>query len=430
MTRNQNSRQAMCSSQNHPHSPFRASRLAAVLFSVAATSAQAADLGNGFETTGYLRGGVFSSAAGMPRGGYTLGGDFQKYRLGNEGDNGIEVEVRKTFDAGNGMKWSVDYMPTVWNGTNYTQQAYAEMTGLDFAPAAKFWAGQRRLRIQDVHINDHFFMDYGINFGAGMTDYSLGFAKLGLGVFNGGSEDNHNSTANNARRINVDLSDIKINEGGVLRVLGTVVSGNFQYATPGSALSVSHNQSDFIIKGLTNTLFLQGSTGHAGIDGRFQGLGDGIAATIADVAATQQPGLQSSRIGESINWQSGDFGGQAVVVLQNGKQQGGLTGDGINTKDFSIGGRISYALTNNFKLLAEAGNTSRQIDGQTRQTLNKITFAPTLALARDFWSRPELRFYVTRASWNDAAATANAGSFGAGGKTSATTAGVQIETWW
>jgi maltoporin len=32
--------------------------------------------------------------------------------------------------------------------------------------------------------------------------------------------------------------------------------------------------------------------------------------------------------------------------------------------------------------------------------------------------------------WNDAAAAANAGSFGAGGRTSATLFGVQIEAWW
>jgi maltoporin len=51
-------------------------------------------------------------------------------------------------------------------------------------------------------------------------------------------------------------------------------------------------------------------------------------------------------------------------------------------------------------------------------------------MAPDFWSRPEMRFYVTRASWNAAAATANVATFGLNGRTSATTAGVQIEAWW
>jgi maltoporin len=108
----------------------------------------------------------------------------------------------------------------------------------------------------------------------------------------------------------------------------------------------------------------------------------------------------------------------------------------VNNKDFSLGGRISYALTNNFKLLVEAGTTSRQSDGQAKQTLNKITVAPTLAVGSDFWSRPELRFYVTRANWNDTAAKENStlnattlqGS-GLGDRTAVTTAGIQIEGW-
>ena len=398
---------------------FRLSPLVGALLAATSISAMAADAG-GLEVTGYTRGGVFN---GTPRGGYSLGGDMQKFRLGNEGDNGFELELRKTFDVGNGMKWSMDYMPTVWNGSFGANQAYAEMTGLDFAPAAKFWAGQRRLRIQDVHIVDHFFMDYGINFGAGMTDYNLGFAKLGVGVFNGGSLDNKNSVQNNARRVNVDLSEIQSNAGGVVRVLGTVVSGNYVLGSPGSGIGISHNQSDFLVKGLTNTLFLQTASGHAGLNGQFLGLGD--VAT----GGTDQPGKKSNRIGDSINWQSGMFGGQALAVVQNAKDDGGAN-DGKNTKDITLGGRISYALSHNFKMLVEAGMNSRTPDGGNKQTLNKITIAPTLSLGSDFWSRPELRFYVTQANWNSDAAIANAASFGAGGRTSATTTGAQIEVWW
>lgn len=393
-------------------------------------SAQAIDVG-GVELMGYTRGGFATSQTSMPRGGYTLGGDMQKYRLGNEGDIGFELEIKKTFDMGNGLKWSVDYMPTVWNGVNGTDQAFAEMSGLDFAPEAKFWAGQRRLRIQDVHIVDKFFMDYGLNTGAGVTNYGLGFAKLGVGVFNGGSINNKNSAQNNARRINVDLSEIHSNEGGVLRVLGSVVSGSFAYGKPGSSLSVSHNQSDFLIPGLTNTVFVQTASGHADMNGQFQGLGDAstVATNAGILGSGQLAGVSSTRIGDAINWQTGKFGGQALIALQNGKIEGGPQ-NGINTRDTTLGGRVSYAMTNNFKLLAEVGTTGRSIDGQANQTLNKFTFAPTLAMAPDFWSRPEMRFYVTRASWNAAAAAANAGTFGLGGRTSTTTAGVQIEAWW
>ena len=55
-----------------------------------------------------------------------------------------------------------------------------------------------------------------------------------------------------------------------------------------------------------------------------------------------------------------------------------------------------------------------------------------LAADRGFWARPEMRFYVTHARWNEAANAAAAGGLtGFGdGKTSGTSYGVQAEVWW
>jgi maltoporin len=102
----------------------------------------------------------------------------------------------------------------------------------------------------------------------------------------------------------------------------------------------------------------------------------------------------------------------------------------VETKDFSLGGRVSYAFSKNFKLLGEVGTTTRKVEGSPQQRLNKVTIAPTLSVGEGFWERPELRFYVTRANWNTAAAVANAATFGKGGKTARTLVGVQYEIWW
>lgn len=375
----------------------------------------------GFDITGYGRGGNYSSPAGTPRGAYTLGGDMQKFRLGNEGDNGIEVGIAKTLEVGSNLKWALMYMPTVWNGQSSSAQGYTSVSGLSLAPEAKFWVGQRRLRLQDVHIVDRFMLDYGDNVGIGMTDMNLGFAKLGVGAFTGRTLDKSTLAANGASRINLDLSEISSNQGGTLRLLATVVRGNFQMGAQGVGFSVLHNQSDFLTAGLGNSLFLQSATGHAGLSGQFQGLGDAATGT------AEQPGQRSMRIADAINWQRGAFGGQAVASWQTAKTDGGVN-NGKSTRDMAFGGRVSYAFSTNFKLLAEAGSTSRNIDGQNRQQLNKFTLAPTLALAADFWSRPELRFYVTHVSWNAAAAAA--GGFGAGGRMNNTIAGAQVEAWW
>jgi maltoporin len=384
----------------------------AMAAALCATGAQADD--GTFEFHGYSRGGPVFSKSDEVKGRFQLGGDVQGYRLGNEGDNGIEIDLIKTFKT-DGANYKVQYMPAKWNSGNVgTEQAFVEISGMSFAPEAKFWVGQRRLRIQDVHIVDYFLLNYGDNQGAGVTDIPLGGAKLGLGLFTGDKFDAPSANGVNATRLNADFSDINTNPGGKLRVLLTGVSGSgMANSNTGAGVSVSHNQSNFIVPGLNNALFLQTSNGHARIDGEFESI-DGVSA-----------GKTVTRIADSLSWQLGAFGGQTLLAYQTNKDDK----TGIETKDTSIGGRISYAFSKNFKILVDAATTSRTGNGPD-QRLDKLTIAPTLSTGPDFYSRPELRLYVTMSNWNDAAAAANASTFGAGGKTSRTVAGIQYEIWW
>jgi maltoporin len=110
----------------------------------------------------------------------------------------------------------------------------------------------------------------------------------------------------------------------------------------------------------------------------------------------------------------------------------------------SLGGRVSYAFTRNFKLLADLGIDGVKPKGGKSANLTKFTIAPTLSTGEALFSRPELRFYMTKAKWNTAAneqanAAYNAanGTTGnnssltgiADGKTSGTSYGVQLEVW-
>jgi maltoporin len=126
----------------------------------------------------------------------------------------------------------------------------------------------------------------------------------------------------------------------------------------------------------------------------------------------------------------GPFGGQAVGIY--GHHDADAINGVIAYKEMSIGGRGSYAVTKNFKLVAEAGYMEKMPDGQPKQKLAKFTFAPTLSTGPGFWNRPELRLYVTTAKWN---APANAGAGPSGltglndGKTKGTSYGAQAEIW-
>ena len=372
----------------------------------------------GLDFFGYARGGYYDAASNAQVGQYQLGGDLQHYRLGNEGDNYAEFGMRKKIDLGGGLQWGITYQPKIYNGTSGTAQIYSELSGLEFDPGMKLWAGQRYHRIQDVHILDNWVMQDGDNYGAGADDIQLGrLAKLNLSLSTQGNSDNQNNQSNAARRFNFQLHDLPTNAGGKLTITGAVLNGNFAIGPAGSAFGLLHNQEHFILPGMNNALFLQTSSGHAGITGEFYNLDTPDGSALA--------GATQSRIVDTVDWQFGKLGGQAVVGYQTITPSNAVTG-----KDLSLGGRLSYGLARNTKLLAEVGLTSRDVAGTATQQLNKETLALAFAPNTDFWTRPEFRIYASWFNWNSAAALANMSTFGVNNATSATTFGMQMEAWW
>jgi maltoporin len=364
----------------------------------------------GLNFFGYLRSGFYGAANDGVKGGYALGGDLQKFRLGNEGDNYFELGLGKQFDAGNGVKWGLTWMPKVYNGDSGTAQIFAQAKGFAFAPEVSFWAGQRYHRIQDIHIVDHWLMQDGDNYGAGADGINLGFGKLNVALHTEGNADNKNRNLNNAKRLNLQLQDMATNPGGKLALTLGMVKGDFSQGSNGAAVGLLHNQD--LGNGWNNALFLQTSNGHASLSGQFYDLGEGA-------------GAKQTRIANALNWQSGALGGQALVGYQTLKPE-----SGGSTKDLSLGGRVSYAMSHHIKLLAELGINQRKVQGQDAQTLSKGTVAVALSPDGKFWTRPELRLYVTRAQWNNAARDANLNGFARNGRKSNTTVGLQVEAWW
>lgn len=384
----------------------------------------------GIDFAGYMRSGFYGASGSAPKGGYSLGGSTQFYRLGNEGNNYFELRMGKKFDLGGGMKWGTYYMPYVYNGTSGTKQIYTDLSGLEFAPNLTFWAGQRYHRIADIHMVDNWLMQDGDNYGAGVDGIAVGSGKLNIAVHSDGSMDNGNTSTNNAKRVNFQLRDLDTNPGGKLTLTAAVVSGTFKLGSAGSALGLLHNQSNFVLPGMNNSLFVQTSRGHAGMDGKFYNLdaaatapsliqsASGIVTTVAGTAAMAKAGANQSRIIDTVNWQMGRFGGQALVSFET------VTPDGAaSTKNFSLGGRMSYGVVKNVKLLGELAVTNAKTNGMATKTLNKGTFAVAFAPNADFWTRPEFRLYATRVNWNDAAGIIS-------GRNNATTFGAQVEAWW
>jgi maltoporin len=384
-----------------------AMQLAALALAAGAGSAHAVDY------TGYFRAGPGLTSADTSRACYGLnrGSAGMKYRLGNECDFYGEFQLSQGF-----QKDGIDYRATLMvnhytpatqdnpdKGLNI-EQMFAEAKGFDIAPNATFWIGKERGRRGDVHIVDTFFIEM-IGVGAGFKNQPVGAGKLGVAFYKTDSD-----YPRPGNRVNVEYLDLPANPDGKLNFFVTATKGDFSGGKSGAGFTVRHDQAKLFGTGLSNTLWLQFAQGSAGLNANFGDLSAGSKA-------------KSWRIVESFNGQSGRLGGQAIFLIASEKNSAG-----VKTDSASVGGRVSYALTKNFKLVSELGVSQYKPDGGETARLTKFTFAPTLSLGPDFWSRPEFRAYVTTAKWNKAAGNVT-GQAALANKTSGTSYGAQVE-WW
>jgi len=409
-----------------PHRQTVLALAAAAASVLSATSAQAVDWG------GYFRTGPGAAKKDDARACYGLSGAGMKYRLGNECDFYGEFLLSQGFKS-DGVEYKAALMTNLYNGDSSDtgaasvgiNQMYVEGKGYDIAPDVNFWIGKRFYGRADVHITDTFFINLS-GVGAGADSIAVGGGKLGLAFFRNDSggviQGTPAATGTDQRpasRLNADLSELVVNPGGKLRVVGTYVKGDFTGGKNGFGLSVQHNQDNAFGLGGTNILWVQFAQGSAGVDGGF--------GTLNATSATK-----SFRIVESPGWQVGAFGGQGQIMFQQDKVEN-FAGQTTKVNSVSVGGRGSYALTKNFKLVSEAAYVQKKPDGSDTQKLAKFTFAPTLSTGPGFWNRPELRLYVTTAKWNAAANAAENGGAGvtnrANGDTKGTSYGAQAEIW-
>ena len=151
----------------------------AILGCVAATGSLAAEWPVLYEsptvslkTFGYLRAGVGGRSGGGPQRCFQLPDAPVKYRLGNECETYVEPGLILTFGDADGPGASIDinyraaFIGTEYNDydtwKDYTVEAWIGLD--DFVQdgplaGAKFWAGQRFYKRQDVHIHDFFYFN-------------------------------------------------------------------------------------------------------------------------------------------------------------------------------------------------------------------------------------------------------------------------------
>jgi len=386
-----------------------------------------------FEFHGYFR----DSAAFNSKGGgqvcFQLPGSDFKARLGNECERYLEMEFSEKGKL-NSVDWQVVFMPASAMSTSsadtnslFLQQMWAGLKFNDW-DGITLWAGRRYWKRHDVHSIDWFYWNPAQgNAAAGVEDVKLGgFGKAAVTVIK------IDATTNPALGTylvpDIRAYDIPLNTDGTLEVgldFGLATDQNhFLGATRalGSPLfTVQHNQAN--IFGGSNTLAFQYGTGAFSKES-----GDGPGQLLSGGTIDNK---QWRIIEHLVVNPVPEFSGALVLVYQNKSAPSvGLT----NASIISAEVRPAYHFSDYFKFALDVFYQRLMFKdapaGTSDLELIKVTAAPTFVLGRGYYARPELRFFVTYGSWNDAAAAAGTMASGAfGTDKNGFSMGANIEMW-
>jgi maltoporin len=410
------------------------------------------DLPRPFEFHGYLRTGYGMNGEGGKMEAFKAPGAFAKYRLGNEAETYGEMSlvnnwlreddplsapyVRSTVMVSyvTGENFTYDSLNNQKQGNDFAlRQAFIEGGNVFQAiPDIRIWAGQRYYQRMDIHINDFYYLDMS-GYGAGIQDVPLGdFCKLSL-AWIGGSVDDYETDHGRVAKQNLDLrlTDIKVplgrltlwfdfsdTRGGEVRNVFNENGSDLRIqSSSGWAIGMFHRTGEEAFLGGYNQLSLQ--------------YGRGAAYNFASTLDSSGPYLDDAwhfRVTDHFTIQPSPHFAVQVVGVYDKIHYGG---PGSDNQWISVGARPVYFFNDRFSTALEAG-----VDWVTSDPLGKdgrlwkVTFAPIqVSLGKKFFSRPQLRAYVTYAGWS----SDFKGSIGGStyeNDTRGLSYGIQVETWW
>jgi maltoporin len=398
---------------------------------------------------GYLRAGAGASSTHGPQSCFGLGNNTQGFRLGNECDSYFEGGyTHEIIKSDNGTSW----VATIWadaykNSSDFGSaslqlaKAYVEARNLPFLNGGTAWIGKRYYYRPDVHMMDFQFINLN-GTGGGIDKVNFGPGKFSYAVFKDNDTNNIDpntgliASTNASIRQNLIYEGLPVNENGTIEGAISIITA--QNAGPsndrhdGWQATVMHKQDKFLGGG--NTLAFQYGVGPGtGIGGQGNARMGSAGSTLLGSDVTQM------RIFDDVVVQpTKQFSTEFVALWQKVKADNNAENRLNNIYGSTwatVGVRPVYAFIQNFKLQGEVGYTSLKSDltGETAH-LTKVTIAPTISVGESYWSRPELRAFVTYGKWNGAA-TAMVNAFNNqgpvyGNNTSGTSIGLQLEAWW
>ena len=411
------------------------------------------DLPRPLEFHGYLRSGYGMNGEGGKMEAFKAPGAFAKYRLGNEAETYGEMALTNNWlredDPLSAPFIRTTVMMSYNTGENFTfdsltnheqgndialRQAFIEGGNIFRSiPDIRIWAGQRYYMRMDIHIDDFYYLDMS-GYGSGIEDVPLGdFGKLQL-AWLGGSVSNYEvETHGRLAKQNLDLriTEIPVPLGKLTfwldysNVRGGDVTNAFN--SDGSTIHVQ-SSSGFAVGLFHRTpeeAFLNGYNQFSIQYGR------GAAYNFQSTLDSAGPDLNDAwhfRVTDHFTIQPWKQFAVQAVGLYDKIHFGGSNSD---NEWGSLGARPVFFFSDRFSMALEAG-----IDWTNSQPLNKdghlwkVTFAPLqISRGEKFFSRPQLRAYVTYAGWSEDF-KGSVGGIPYMEDTRGLSYGIQAEAWW
>ena len=230
-------------------------RGAPCLLALALALALALPQAQALEFSGYVRSGAGSADGNGSQSCFQLPGAQSKYRLGNECEHYMELDLRQdllTLDDGSVL--SVEGMAQLYNEYGHTpeftgdygfarmNQMYAELSNMPALNGGSFWAGRRFYKRNDIHISDFYYWNQSAT-GAGIEDFELGGLKYSYAF----SRKDSYFQEPYINRHDFNVAGFKTNPGGELEFgLSYIDKPDSTDANSGWALTAQHVQNDFL----------------------------------------------------------------------------------------------------------------------------------------------------------------------------------------
>ncbi|HEY3499713.1 MAG TPA: carbohydrate porin [Polyangiaceae bacterium] len=422
-------------------------------------------LNNFVDIGGYLRSGYGRTGAGGPMVGFQAPGAASKYRLGNEAETYGELILGKNFylpglfsldepvradGTLDGPIARVQLRVSFFNPYSAFGSSDATSVGLpeawasignvlSFAPATKFWAGNRFYRRHDIHVLDFFYWNTSGG-GGGIEDVPLGPARLAFAWIGWGSTsglsyvpepDPENRAGFSKSTYDLRVYDLPFLFGHLELGLayanaasGLDESGRRGPNSHGFAASLVHTIPGFISDDGVQKLSFQYGTGPART---FTAGFETMSLPEGTFIRPDENGFMRLRATESFSANVGEYFSVGPVVVFQMSREGAA-----NTDQFwiSAGARPIVHFTRNVNLALEGGLDWVKDEAlATEGTLAKVTVAPQVSIGNRWASRPVIRAFVTGAFWSDDFAGRVGGPDYVDDK-KGLNAGMQLEAWW